>query len=106
MSKVEAPATVRARVCVPNTLIAIAGWQERAAFSQDVVKAVLDKAKLKCAREAGSTACMLAYLDLTALASELEEVGYASCDGGKNSCNNIVSETAVAITAGLEKRQP
>jgi len=92
-----------ARVCVSNEDIVITDPQERAGFSGQIKVGALEEGRFTCAH-LGSVTCKLSYEDITALASELEEIGYVSCNGTLAWCRTVVDDTAVAINEGLQRR--
>lgn len=103
MPEIEALGKHSARICVPNENIEITDPQERVDFSSGVTVAALEEGRFICAH-LGSVTCKLGYEDITALASELEEIGYVSCGGELAWCRTVVNDTAVAITEGLQRK--
>ena len=97
----ERGSSVSARVCVPNQQIRVKDAQERAIFSRNITEVQIEQNMLNCIRKTGSTTCRMAYHDITALASQIEEVGYVVCEGSTDFCLDTVYETAVAIETNL-----
>jgi|GEM_PF-6136057 len=91
------------RVCVPNEELGQKGnWQERGSRTGAIINHVIPEAREKCERALGETGiCALRYTDITALASELKEVGYVKCPEDWLACQAIVAETASDVEVRL-----
>jgi hypothetical protein len=93
----SSPDKVNIRVCVPNGEIGIEDRHERAVFSAGLTEEEVKRGKETCP----GAVCELDYRDITAMASDIEEVGYVVCARGLSSCVRVASETAAAIEVSL-----
>ena len=89
-------------VCVPNEKLANNGtWQERAVAANDVIDKVMPDQRAKCEKALGEGVCGLEYRDITALASEIEEIGFAVCDKDLATCEARVVEAGTGVEVRL-----
>lgn len=96
------------RVCVPNDQLGYSGdWQERGARSAVITEVVVSSRREQCQSSlvGEEITCPLEYSDITAVASELEEIGYVNCDNNFPLCQRFVTETAVQIDLALRGTQ-